>query len=44
MHHWDVAEHGYVCHHHFISGPDLAFQGDFDHPSMCIDYRLYLPR
>jgi 2-polyprenyl-6-methoxyphenol hydroxylase-like FAD-dependent oxidoreductase len=44
VHHWDVAEHGYVCHHHFISGPDLAFQGDFDHPSMCIDYRIYLPR
>jgi 2-polyprenyl-6-methoxyphenol hydroxylase-like FAD-dependent oxidoreductase len=44
VHHWDVAEHGYACHHHFISGPDLAFQGDFDHPSMCIDYRLYLPR
>ena len=44
VHHWDVAEHGYVCHHHFISGPDVAFQGDFDHPSMCIDYRLYLPR
>lgn len=44
VHHWDVAQHGYVCHHHFISGPDLAFQGDFDHPSMCIDYRIYLPR
>jgi 2-polyprenyl-6-methoxyphenol hydroxylase-like FAD-dependent oxidoreductase len=44
VHHWDVAEHGYACHHHFISGPGLAFQGDFDHPSMCIDYRLYLPR
>jgi 2-polyprenyl-6-methoxyphenol hydroxylase-like FAD-dependent oxidoreductase len=44
IHHWDVAEHGYVCHHHFISGPGLTFQGDFDHPSMCIDYRMYLPR
>jgi 2-polyprenyl-6-methoxyphenol hydroxylase-like FAD-dependent oxidoreductase len=44
VHHWDVAEHGYFCHHHFISGPDLAFQGDFDNPSMCIDYRIYLPR
>jgi 2-polyprenyl-6-methoxyphenol hydroxylase-like FAD-dependent oxidoreductase len=44
VHHWDVADHGYVCHHHFISGPDLAFQGDFDNPSMCIDYRIYLPR
>lgn len=44
VHHWDVAEHGYDCHHHFISGPDLAFQGDFDNPSMCIDYRIYLPR
>jgi 2-polyprenyl-6-methoxyphenol hydroxylase-like FAD-dependent oxidoreductase len=44
VHHWDAAEYGYVCHHHFISGPDLAFQGDFDNPSMCIDYRIYLPR
>jgi 2-polyprenyl-6-methoxyphenol hydroxylase-like FAD-dependent oxidoreductase len=44
VHHWDVADYGYVCHHHFISGPDLTFQGDFDNPSMCIDYRIYLPR
>jgi 2-polyprenyl-6-methoxyphenol hydroxylase-like FAD-dependent oxidoreductase len=44
VHHWDEAEYGYACHHHFISGPDLRFQGDFDHPSMCIDYRIYLPR
>jgi 2-polyprenyl-6-methoxyphenol hydroxylase-like FAD-dependent oxidoreductase len=44
VHHWDVAEHGYVCHHHFIKGPDVVFQGDFENPSMCIDYRLYLPR
>ena len=44
VHHWDVAEHGYACHHHFINGPNVLFQGDFDNPSMCIDYRIYLPR
>jgi 2-polyprenyl-6-methoxyphenol hydroxylase-like FAD-dependent oxidoreductase len=41
--HWDAAEYGYVCHHHFI-GPELRFRGDFAHPSSIIDYRLYLPR
>jgi 2-polyprenyl-6-methoxyphenol hydroxylase-like FAD-dependent oxidoreductase len=44
VHHWEASEHGYACHHHFIEGPNVAFQGDFDHPSMCIDYRIYLPR
>jgi 2-polyprenyl-6-methoxyphenol hydroxylase-like FAD-dependent oxidoreductase len=44
VHHWDAAEHGYACHHHYIDGPGLRFQGDFDHASMCIDYRMYLPR
>ena len=41
--HWDVDEHGYVCHHHCIAG-ELRFRGDFEHPSAAIDYRVYLPR
>jgi 2-polyprenyl-6-methoxyphenol hydroxylase-like FAD-dependent oxidoreductase len=45
VHHWDAAEYGYVCHHHYVAGdPPLRFRGDFDHPSSVIDYRLYLPR
>jgi len=44
VHHWDAAEHGYACHHHYINGPNLRFQGDFENPSMVIDYRMYLPR
>jgi 2-polyprenyl-6-methoxyphenol hydroxylase-like FAD-dependent oxidoreductase len=44
VHHWDEAVHGYACHHHFISGPNVRFQGDFERPSCCIDYRIYLPR
>jgi hypothetical protein len=43
VHHWDVAEYGYVCHHHCVGG-ELRFRGDFDHPSSVIDYRVYLPR
>jgi 2-polyprenyl-6-methoxyphenol hydroxylase-like FAD-dependent oxidoreductase len=41
--HWDVAEYGYVCHHHCIAG-EIRFRGDFEHPSSAIDYRVYLPR
>jgi 2-polyprenyl-6-methoxyphenol hydroxylase-like FAD-dependent oxidoreductase len=44
IHHWDEEVHGYGCHHHFIKGPDVYFQGDFEHLSACIDYRVYLPR
>jgi 2-polyprenyl-6-methoxyphenol hydroxylase-like FAD-dependent oxidoreductase len=45
VHHWDAAEYGYVCHHHFIAGDqEVRFRGDFTHPSSVIDYRLYLPR
>ncbi len=40
--HWDVAEYGYVCHHHCIAG-EIRFRGDFAHPSSAIDYRVYLP-
>jgi 2-polyprenyl-6-methoxyphenol hydroxylase-like FAD-dependent oxidoreductase len=43
VHHWDVAEYGYVCHHHCIGG-EVRFRGDFDQPSSAIDYRVYLPR
>jgi len=38
--HWDVAEYGYVCHHHCIAG-EVRFRGDFEHPSSAIDYRVY---
>ncbi|MGH3504809.1 MAG: styrene monooxygenase subunit StyA [Nocardioidaceae bacterium] len=42
--HWDPAEYGYVCHHHYIGGPEpLVFRGDFTAPSRAVDYRLYLP-
>lgn len=45
VHHWDAAEYGYVCHHHYFGGPQpLRFRGDFVNPSSVIDYRLYLPR
>lgn len=45
VHHWDAAEHGYGCHHHYLGGPrPMVFRGDFAHPSSAIDYRLYLPR
>jgi 2-polyprenyl-6-methoxyphenol hydroxylase-like FAD-dependent oxidoreductase len=44
VHHWDAAEHGYACHHHFVEGPNLRFPGSFENASMVIDYRLYLPR
>jgi 2-polyprenyl-6-methoxyphenol hydroxylase-like FAD-dependent oxidoreductase len=45
VHHWDAAEYGYVCHHHYLGGPaPMAFRGDFASPSSAIDYRLYLPR
>jgi len=45
VHHWDVAEYGYVCHHHYLGLPEpLVFRGDFAQPSSAIDYRLYLPR
>jgi 2-polyprenyl-6-methoxyphenol hydroxylase-like FAD-dependent oxidoreductase len=45
VHHWDAAEYGYTCHHHYVGGdPELRFRGDFAHPSSVIDYRLYLPR
>jgi 2-polyprenyl-6-methoxyphenol hydroxylase-like FAD-dependent oxidoreductase len=45
VHHWDAAEYGYVCHHHYVGGPQpLVFRGDFVSPSSGIDYRLYLPR
>ena len=43
VHHWDVGEYGYCCHHHCVGG-ELRFRGDFDHPSSSIDYRVYLPR
>jgi 2-polyprenyl-6-methoxyphenol hydroxylase-like FAD-dependent oxidoreductase len=43
VHHWDAAEYGYVCHHHYV-GPELRFRGDFANPSSIIDYRVYLPR
>jgi 2-polyprenyl-6-methoxyphenol hydroxylase-like FAD-dependent oxidoreductase len=45
VHHWDAAEYGYGCHHHYLGGPaPMAFRGDFSEPSSAIDYRLYLPR
>lgn len=45
VHHWDAAEYGYGCHHHYFGGEQpLRFQGDFSHRSSLIDYRLYLPR
>jgi len=45
VHHWDAAEYGYVCHHHYVGGPaPMVFRGDFAEPSSAIDYRLYLPR
>jgi 2-polyprenyl-6-methoxyphenol hydroxylase-like FAD-dependent oxidoreductase len=46
VHHWDAEEFGYGCHHHSITGlPEaVRFRGDFEHPSVVIDYRLYLPR
>ena len=43
VHHWDVSEYGYVCHHHCVGG-ELRFRGDFERPSSSIDYRVYLPR
>ncbi len=43
--HWDLAEYGYFCHHHYIGGPQpLSFPGAFSAPSRAIDYRVYLPR
>jgi 2-polyprenyl-6-methoxyphenol hydroxylase-like FAD-dependent oxidoreductase len=43
--HWDLAEYGYFCHHHYIGGPQpLSFPGAFRAPSRAIDYRVYLPR
>ena len=43
--HWDLAEYGYFCHHHYIGGPrPLSFPGAFAAPSRAIDYRVYLPR
>lgn len=44
--HWDVGEFGYGVHHHAVTGlPEpMRFRGDFAHPSLVIDYRLYLPR
>jgi len=45
--HWDAAEYGYGVHHHTVVGvaPEpLRFRGDFEHPSLVIDYRLYLPQ
>ena len=43
--HWDLAEYGYFCHHHYIGGPQpLTFPGAFGAPSRAIDYRVYLPR
>jgi 2-polyprenyl-6-methoxyphenol hydroxylase-like FAD-dependent oxidoreductase len=43
--HWDLAEYGYFCHHHYIGGPQpLSFPGAFGAPSRAIDYRIYLPR
>jgi 2-polyprenyl-6-methoxyphenol hydroxylase-like FAD-dependent oxidoreductase len=43
--HWDLAEYGYFCHHHYIGGPQpLSFPGAFGAPSRAIDYRVYLPR
>jgi 2-polyprenyl-6-methoxyphenol hydroxylase-like FAD-dependent oxidoreductase len=43
--HWDAGEYGYGVHHHAITGlpQPVRFRGDFDHPSLVIDYRLYLP-
>jgi 2-polyprenyl-6-methoxyphenol hydroxylase-like FAD-dependent oxidoreductase len=44
--HWDAQVLGYGVHHHTIKGlPELVtFRGDFEFPSLVIDYRLYLPR
>ena len=42
--HWELAEYGYFCHHHYIGGPGLSFPGAFSAPSRAIDYRVYLPR
>jgi 2-polyprenyl-6-methoxyphenol hydroxylase-like FAD-dependent oxidoreductase len=43
--HWDLAEYGYFCHHHYVGGPQpLSFPGAFCAPSRAIDYRVYLPR
>ncbi len=43
--HWELAEYGYFCHHHYIGGPQpLSFPGAFGAPSRAIDYRVYLPR
>lgn len=42
--HWPVEEYGYVCHHHFVGGPNLFFRGDFAQPSRAVDYRIYQPR
>ncbi|MGQ0845961.1 MAG: styrene monooxygenase/indole monooxygenase family protein [Sporichthyaceae bacterium] len=45
VHHWDAAEYGYGCHHHYVGGPHpMSFRGEFAAPSSAIDYRLYLPR
>ncbi|HWL60500.1 MAG TPA: styrene monooxygenase/indole monooxygenase family protein [Microbacteriaceae bacterium] len=41
--HWPLDEYGYVCHHHWVGGPDLFFRGDFAAPSRAIDYRIYQP-
>jgi 2-polyprenyl-6-methoxyphenol hydroxylase-like FAD-dependent oxidoreductase len=43
--HWNLAEYGYFCHHHYIGGPQpLSFPGAFGAPSRAIDYRVYLPQ
>jgi 2-polyprenyl-6-methoxyphenol hydroxylase-like FAD-dependent oxidoreductase len=48
VNYWDSPDYGSFCHHHYISapggGPWLSFQGDFKQPSLCVDYRIYLPR
>jgi 2-polyprenyl-6-methoxyphenol hydroxylase-like FAD-dependent oxidoreductase len=45
VHHWDAAEYGFGCHHHYLGTPQpMRFRGDFVAPSSAIDYRLYLPR
>ncbi|WP_007026782.1 styrene monooxygenase subunit StyA [Saccharomonospora iraqiensis] len=43
--HWDLAEHGYFGHHHYLGGPEpKRFFGAYTAPSRAIDHRIYLPR
>ena len=43
--HWDLAEYGYFCHHHYIGGPrPLSFPGAFGAPSRAIDAICCSPR